>query len=197
MPESSTTSHSTGYGAQRRYITTHDAEGHSIFTDTVHPTAEYKRISPDLEFFLAYANTTFPVEMDRDCDVAGYERLLAGPQPPISITGGTVLRACNLAPNSVTPMHRTLSLDFGIVIAGTVELVLDSGESRLLKPGDIAVQRGTMHAWRVPSGDTWSRMVFILQAGKAQEINGQLLEDDYGGIPVPSANDFGGHDKVS
>lgn len=195
MSENLNVTNYTRLKAQRRYITTHDARGHSVFTDSIRPTAEFERINPDLEFFLAYATTTFPVEMDKECDVAGYERLLAGPQPPISIPAGTVLRVCNLAPNSITPMHRTLSLDFGIVIAGQVELVLDSGESRLLEPGDIAVQRGTMHAWRIPSGDTWSRMIFILQAGKAQEINGQLLEDDYGGIPVALANDFGGHEK--
>ena len=40
-------------------------------------------------------------------------------------------------------MHRTQSLDFGVVLEGEIELVLDSGETRLLKRGDVAVQRGT------------------------------------------------------
>ena len=45
-------------------------------------------------------------------------------------------------------MHRTVSLDYGVVLEGEVELVLDSGETRLMKRGDVSVQRGTNHAWR-------------------------------------------------
>jgi len=45
-------------------------------------------------------------------------------------------------------MHRTVSLDYGIVLEGDVELVLDSGEKRAMKQGDVAIQRGTNHAWR-------------------------------------------------
>ena len=30
----------------------------------------------------------------------------------------------------------------------TVELLLDSGESRTLKQGDVLLHRGTMHAWK-------------------------------------------------
>ncbi|KAM3458158.1 hypothetical protein NHJ6243_007533 [Beauveria neobassiana] len=176
----------TGLPTQKRHVTTHDASGRSVFTDEIDPTAVYQRLTPTMDFFLAYANTTFPAEMNADLDIARYKELFSGPQPPISIPGGTVLRVCNFAPGSVTPMHRTLSLDYGIVIAGNVELVLDSGETKLLKPGDIAVQRGTMHAWRVPHGETWSRMVFILQEGNALEIDGQALEEDYGGLNLES-----------
>lgn len=60
-------------------------------------------------------------------------------------------------------MHRTQSLDYGIVLQGEIEMILDSGEKRTLKAGDIAVQRGTKHAWRNPGEVEWSRMVFILQ----------------------------------
>jgi quercetin dioxygenase-like cupin family protein len=45
-------------------------------------------------------------------------------------------------------MHRTATLDYGVVINGTTELVLDSGEKKVLKQGDVFVQRGTAHAWR-------------------------------------------------
>ncbi|MGC3980354.1 MAG: cupin domain-containing protein [Steroidobacteraceae bacterium] len=43
-------------------------------------------------------------------------------------------------------MHRTRSVDYGIVLSGEVYLVLDDSE-RLLKPGDVVIQRGTDHAW--------------------------------------------------
>lgn len=45
-------------------------------------------------------------------------------------------------------MHRTTILDYAVIIDGTKELVLDSDEKKVLKKGDVIVQRGTAHAWR-------------------------------------------------
>jgi naringenin degradation protein FdeH len=45
-------------------------------------------------------------------------------------------------------MHRTPTIDLIVVIAGAMELVLDSGATVPLQPGDSVVQRGTMHGWR-------------------------------------------------
>lgn len=50
-------------------------------------------------------------------------------------------------PNSPHPMmHRTESIDYGIVIEGELTLILDDSEVPL-KPGSVVVQRGTNHAW--------------------------------------------------
>ncbi|MCL1127595.1 cupin domain-containing protein [Shewanella surugensis] len=43
-------------------------------------------------------------------------------------------------------MHNTDSLDYGIVISGSIFMVLDDGETQLF-PGDIVVQNHTNHAW--------------------------------------------------
>ena len=43
-------------------------------------------------------------------------------------------------------MHRTASLDFDIVLSGSVVLQLDEGEVEL-HAGDIVVQNGTRHRW--------------------------------------------------
>jgi quercetin dioxygenase-like cupin family protein len=59
-------------------------------------------------------------------------------------------------------MHRTVSLDYGIVLAGDMELILDSGETRKMKVGDVAIQRGTMHAWRNLSDTEPARMIYVL-----------------------------------
>ena len=45
-------------------------------------------------------------------------------------------------------MHRTATLDYGVIIDGTTELILDSGEKKSMAKGDVFVQRGTAHAWR-------------------------------------------------
>jgi mannose-6-phosphate isomerase-like protein (cupin superfamily) len=60
-------------------------------------------------------------------------------------------------------MHRTESIDYGIVIDGEMTLVLDDSEV-LLKPGSVVVQRGTNHAWANRSGRP-CRMLFVLVDG--------------------------------
>jgi quercetin dioxygenase-like cupin family protein len=83
-------------------------------------------------------------------------------------------------------MHRTVSLDYGVVIEGEMELVLDSGETRLMRRGDMAIQRGTMHAWRNPSATDWARMLYVLQECEPVEVAGKKLGEDYGdmqGVP--------------
>lgn len=59
---------------------------------------------------------------------------------------------------------------------------LDDGSTTILYPGDMAVQRATMHAWRNPSETEWTRMVFVLQDCKPLEIGGRRLGEDLGGV---------------
>ena len=60
-------------------------------------------------------------------------------------------------------MHRTQSVDYGIVIDGEMTLVLDQVET-VLKAGDVVIQRGTNHAWANRSGRP-CRVLFILVDG--------------------------------
>ena len=57
-------------------------------------------------------------------------------------------------------MHTTRTIDYGIVLSGEIDLELDSGEVHLTS-GDIAVQRGTRHAWRNRSQSPCS-IAFVL-----------------------------------
>lgn len=66
-------------------------------------------------------------------------------------------------------MHRTETVDYGIVTEGEVWLVLDNEEVHLQR-GDVVVQRGTNHAWSNRT-ESMARMVFILLDGRfAQEL---------------------------
>lgn len=57
-------------------------------------------------------------------------------------------------------MHRTQTTDYAIILEGEIWAVMDDGET-CLKTGDVLVQRGTNHSWRVRS-DTPARVAFIL-----------------------------------
>ena len=61
-------------------------------------------------------------------------------------------------------MHRTPTIDFGVVLSGEIWLELDDGEVHL-RPGDCVVQRGTMHAWRNRSDKPCVISFVLIDAG--------------------------------
>jgi hypothetical protein len=61
-------------------------------------------------------------------------------------------------------MHRTETIDYGIVLEGEITLILDIGET-VAKAGDIVIQRGTNHGWANRSGKN-CRIAFILIDGE-------------------------------
>jgi uncharacterized cupin superfamily protein len=46
-------------------------------------------------------------------------------------------------------MHRTDTTDFGLLLSGNLVLEVDDGTEVSLSPGDVVVQNGTRHRWRV------------------------------------------------
>lgn len=61
-------------------------------------------------------------------------------------------------------MHKTQTVDYGIVLEGEMTLVLDTEET-IIKAGDIVIQSGTNHAWANRSGKI-CRMAFVLIDGQ-------------------------------
>ena len=57
-------------------------------------------------------------------------------------------------------MHTTDTIDYAIVLEGEIVAIMDEGE-RVMKQGDILVQRGTSHAWANRSGKP-VKVAFIL-----------------------------------
>jgi len=64
-------------------------------------------------------------------------------------------------------MHRTETIDYGIVIDGELVLIMDEGETTV-RAGDIVIQRGTNHGWANRS-DRNCRIAFILIDGAFSE----------------------------
>ena len=64
-------------------------------------------------------------------------------------------------------MHRTETIDYGIVLEGEITLILDEGET-VARAGDIVIQRGTNHGWANRS-DKPCRIAFILIDGSFDE----------------------------
>jgi quercetin dioxygenase-like cupin family protein len=162
-----------------RYITTTNPSGQSILSPAIPPASVWQKIGSIASFFLAYTTRQFPIQLTKsEPDISSYSQDLASP-PGLGISTGTVMRYVDMAPGSISPMHITKTLDYGIVLEGEVELVLDSGETRIMRRGDSCVQRGTMHAWRnVSEEGKWGRMVFVLIGA-----DGDGLKEDLGDMP--------------
>jgi quercetin dioxygenase-like cupin family protein len=55
-------------------------------------------------------------------------------------------------PGATTPNHQTDSIDFEVVLEGSIELILDDGAHELVA-GDCIVMTGVDHAWKAgPQG---------------------------------------------
>jgi len=61
-------------------------------------------------------------------------------------------------------MHTTATVDFEVVLSGTVTLELDDGAKVTLAPGDTVVQNGTRHRWGNPGTEPATLAVFICGA---------------------------------
>lgn len=160
-----------------RYITTHSTDGEAVFVShsQIPDYIPSKPAGEDGEIALLYATTSVPASIDDEADVAMYDEFLH--QPPGLTTGqGTVFRLIDLRPGKVTPMHRTVSLDYGVVLEGEVDLILDSGADRHMYRGDVSVQRGTAHAFRNSSDTEWCRLLFVFLPIQQLTIKGRPME---------------------
>lgn len=164
-----------------RFITTTNDEGKAVIDQSIPAEASfYELAKDDAAFFQCYVTDKFPVDVGGDADIKTYQNFIKSP-PGLAVSTGTVLRYVDIPPSKTSPMHKTVSLDYGVVLEGTVELVLDSGETRIMKRGDICIQRATMHAWRNVSDTEWVRMLYILQPATSS-VAGEELKEDYGGM---------------
>ncbi|KAJ5611967.1 hypothetical protein N7528_009072 [Penicillium herquei] len=134
----------------------------------------------DVGFNVIYSTSKFPVDLKNDADIISHEKTVAAGTLGLVQPGGTVCRIVDFGPQAVPLMHRTQSLDYGIVLEGEIEMELDDGSVTLLRKGDMAVQRGTKHAWRNPSLTAWTRMLFVLQDCEPVVANGDRLKEDLG-----------------
>lgn len=64
-------------------------------------------------------------------------------------------------------MHKTETVDYGIMLEGELTLIMDDGET-VVRPGDIIIQRGTNHGWANRSGKP-CRICFVLIDGAYED----------------------------
>lgn len=172
----------------RRIVTGHDADGHSIIASDTAPQRRESMGPHGPHLYEIWNTRETPARIDRNNEEPLETSLtLAPPQR------GTRIRVCDFEPESAVGdldtgaarkqferiggghaftgvgvprhplMHRTESIDYGIVLEGEITLILDNQET-VVRAGDIVVQRGTNHAW-ANRGKGVCRIAFILVDG--------------------------------
>jgi mannose-6-phosphate isomerase-like protein (cupin superfamily) len=182
----------------RRVVTGHDAQNRAIILSDA-PPPRIQRVGEHGPVFYEVWNTReTPVRIDRASGEPEEKGLMLKPPkngtrirvldiPPETdaVTqmdaksarehfaevgaGDASTAAAEAAPHPF--MHRTESVDYGIVLEGEITLIVDKGETTV-RAGDIIIQRGTNHAWANRSGRN-CRIAFILIDGEfADELKG-------------------------
>lgn len=147
-----------------RFITGHNEEGKAIVqkeNDFLWKPFDNKNMA----FSVVYTTSSMPTDLNKDKDLEDHAELISGNKLGLVNPNGTVIRCVDFKPGYSCAMHRTQSLDYGVVLEGEIEMLLDSGEKHQMKRGDVAVQRATQHQWRNKSDTEWARMMFVLQVG--------------------------------
>ncbi len=149
----------------RRVVTGHDSQGRStVSIDGLIDTTMSMR--PGQEAAVLWTTEGFPVDMAGDTDVAHAD-------VATSHDDGTVFRVVRFDPGVSPRNHRTLSIDYAVVVSGEIDMELDTTTVRL-RAGDMLVQRGTIHNW-VNRGTEPCVMAFVLIAAKAPLVGGKPM----------------------
>lgn len=179
----------------RRIVTGHDASGNAIILEDAPPPRVVKvgeEIGP--WFYEVWNTQGTPVPIDRASGEPAEQGIVLA--PPKNGTRIRVLdippedeRIDDLSPEEARKlfemvgagdasshqgsssrhafMHRTETVDYGIVLEGEITLVLDIGET-VVRQGDIVIQRGTNHGWANRSGKV-CRVAFVLIDGQYED----------------------------
>ena len=160
----------------RRVVTGHDAQGRSVVVSDT--TAEMEGVLQEL-----WITDSMPARFGGKPSLGALPNNLEPPKH------GTVVRFVQFQPNEGVSreeleqrysgafaaikathtrvdtrrhpaMHKTRTVDYGIVLSGKIRLLMDEGE-RDLEPFDVVIQRGTNHGWVNP-GPGPALMAFIL-----------------------------------
>lgn len=172
----------------RRVVTGTDSSGRSVIShDGPLPVVEYEH-TPGFSHAVAWT-TDAPASPQQNLPTEPLASFVPGPGetialtvtfPPASVFMDPAFdpQAAGLENLQKTPglaelfepdapgMHTTPTVDYAVVLDGTVVLELDDGACTTLQPGDLVVQNGTRHAWRVPSDKPAT--IFVVLMGQAR-----------------------------
>ena len=175
----------------RRVVTCNDAQGRSrVLWDSAAPNVNPGAIRPGTCMTDVWVYPTCPVEITGARDDGklpfsfeppehgGHLRIVQSPAKPLGYDSANDPKAVPLheprqrpggtwdkggANAFSSPVHKSATVDYGIVLEGERVLMLDDGEY-VMNPGDVVVQLGNWHGWCNPREG--SLMAFVMMGAK-------------------------------
>lgn len=155
----------------RRIVTGHDERGKAIVL--IDGEAANTRRSPSgNSATLMWCTDAMPADIAIGTAPEDMGARVLGTPPPVN---GTRFTVNDILPGTAAYMHRTETLDYAIVISGSIDMDLDDA-TVTLRAGDVVVQRGTNHAW-ANRGTEPARIAFVLIDAQPLGI-GQAVQRD-------------------
>ena len=161
----------------RRIVTGHDNNGKAIIRTDERLPAVSRLGRPHIAGCEIWSTDRMPADNSEAAEAAQRKGFVTR-YNYVGTGQGTVIRITEFAPGAPKFMHRTENFDYALLLSGECDLELDSGELAHLKPADIVVQRGTMHAW-VNNGSQPCVFAFILIDADPVEAGGRKLTTHY------------------
>ena len=158
----------------RRIVTGHDANGKAVVKTDERLQAVGRLGRPHIAGCEIWSTDNMPVDNTSEESEAAQRAGFVKRYNYVGTGQGSVIRITEFAPGAPKFMHRTETVDYALLLSGECDLELDGGEVVHMKPGDIAVQRGTMHAW-VNNGTAPAVFAFILIDADPAKAAGQEL----------------------
>ena len=165
----------------RRIVTGHDANGKAVVKTDERMAAVPRLGRPHIAGCEIWSTDKMPVDNTSEAGEAAQRAGFVKRYNYVGTGQGTLIRITEFAPGAPKFMHRTETVDYALLLSGECDLELDSGEVVHMKPGDIVVQRGTMHAW-VNNSTTPAVFAFILIDADPAKVGEQELRTHF---PAP------------
>jgi mannose-6-phosphate isomerase-like protein (cupin superfamily) len=167
----------------RRVLTGHDSQGRSTFiADGEASSVKESPAMPGLALTDLWETAGAPASNEGDNDAAARPVRLEPPR------NGTIFRIVEFPPDaqwrtersreafeaigaahapdptsSDPMMHKTSTVDYIVVLKGEIHAIMETGE-KLLRAGDVLVQRGTNHSWSVRGNEPCIVAVVLVSA---------------------------------
>ena len=145
----------------RRIVTGHDASGRSLVAADSLIESHPGKMDTAIAIADLWLNTLPPALDGADPTQTDF--------PVLPRKGGALFRILELMPGTAPHMHKTETIDYIVVLAGTLSMLLDDGTELAMKPHDVMIQRATVHGWANRGAEPCRFATVVIDATGAKE----------------------------
>ncbi|KAI1426164.1 cupin domain-containing protein [Xylaria sp. FL1777] len=169
-----------GLRTPKRIITGHNEQGNADFLQANQGDHLAAMLGGAAAQSIIYSVKGNPIQITGDVDL----EFAKNNRPSVHVPNGVCVRMIDFAPGTESNLHRALTLGIGTVCEGEIELTLsnDRSKNRVLRPGDVCINRCALHRWRNVSADKPARMLFVMLDVEPVVVKGKTLGFDMGDL---------------